>query len=68
MIRVQRETLQMLVSFPTPFKNTSLQLEAEKKYATLLRVLSIRFNLIDHLCVLVSGVHLLAELKKCSKF
>jgi hypothetical protein len=65
MIRFQRETLQMLVSFLTPFKNTSLQLEADK-YATLPRVLSIRFNLIDHLCVSVSGVHLLAELKKCS--
>jgi hypothetical protein len=44
MTHIQRETLQMLASFLTPFKEASLQLEADT-YATLPLILPIRFNL-----------------------
>jgi hypothetical protein len=63
MAHVQHETLQMLLSFLTPFKEASLQLEADT-HATLPLVLPIRFNLLDHLNMLVSDTHELAELKK----
>jgi hypothetical protein len=63
MSHVQHKTLQTLLSFLTPFKEASLQLEADT-HATLPLVLPIRFNLLDHLNVLVSDTQELAELKK----
>jgi hypothetical protein len=53
----------MLLSFLTPFKEASLQLEADT-HATLLLVLPVRFNLLHHLNTLVSDTHELAQLKK----
>jgi hypothetical protein len=52
----------MLVRFLTPFKEASLQLEADT-YVTLPLVLPIRFNLLNHQNVLVSDSHELVELK-----
>jgi hypothetical protein len=66
MSHVQHETLQTLLSFLTTFKEASLQLEADT-HATLPLVLPIRFNLLDHLNVLVSDTQEMDELKKiCS--
>jgi hypothetical protein len=63
MAHVHHETLQMLLSFLTLFKEASLQLEADT-HATLPLILPIRFHLLDHLNVLVSDTRELAELKK----